>query len=296
VSAEVPLVIAVRAALLRRWPFRRGRRRLARALRLGASQIPGGRVVTAGPLGLKFRVFPDDVYFDLFYFSEYERFETAFMLERLREGGGVIDIGANFGWFTAHAAAAFGGRRWVRAFEPQEDVRAELISNLELNADAFPGDVSVECLPIAVGERAGALALRRTLGASHAYASAFAGLNSAAERLTEVRMESLDSLAQARKLPGTPAFIKCDVEGGEFAVLRGASGLCRGADRPTWLLEINREAAGRAGWQPEDMVSLLRSWGYMEFLFVSHAVRPRRVPAGDRIRLPDNGNLIARSS
>lgn len=285
--------LAARVSLLRHWPFRRGRRRFARALRLGAQQIPAAQVTTAGPLGLKFRVFPDDVYFDIFFFREYERFETAYMLGQLQGGAGMVDVGANFGWFALHAATAVGRTGWIRAFEPQQEVRAELLANLNLNTPA--SGVSFESSGTAIGRHSGSLTIGRSIAASHAYASAFADRGRSDCRLTEVPMESLDSLSQNGALPGVPDFIKCDVEGGELEVLAGAERLCSTVRRPTWLLEINRTAASRAGWQPEDMVGVLSSWGYEEFWFVSHAVRPRRVRVGEMTRLPDNGNIIARS-
>jgi FkbM family methyltransferase len=280
-----------RAALLRRWPLRRGRRRLARALGIGSPDIPASTVVTAGPLGLEFRVFPDDVYFDLFFFGEYEPFETAFMLSRLGKGVGMVDVGASFGWFTVHAATALGDAGWVRAFEPQAQVLAELKTNLALNRLA-PGE-RLACSELAVGERSGFASVRRDPGSSHAYASFLADARSAQALPTAVRLESLDALHEAGALPDVPAFVKCDVEGGELGVLEGARGLCAGPRKPTWLLEVNRAAAARAGWPPEEMIRLLRSWGYGEFLFVSHAVRPRHLTAAEATCLPANGNLIA---
>jgi len=93
-----------------------------------------------------------------------------------------------------------------------------------------------------------------------------------------------------------PAFVKCDVEGAEMEVLRGSHKLCSSPSKPVWLLEINLETSGCAGWVPADMIAFLEEHGYTDFFFLSHAHRPRLVRSRKRpvdIRLQRNGNIVA---
>ncbi len=284
----------LRIKCLSRWPLRRGRRRFARLLNVTCNDIPDGELVNSHPLGLCFRTHPDDVYFDLSYFKEYERFETELMLKLLRPGDSVFDVGANFGWFSLHALKS-DPQRHVWAFEPQTELCEEIRSNMALNDLELLLDQKLHILNLAVGSSRGKLTLNKLKSASHALTTSFAKAEQIESTFT-VPIRPLDEILMEVPENLWPAFVKCDVEGAEMEVLRGSHKLCSSPSKPVWLLEINLETSGCAGWVPADMIAFLEAHGYTDFFFLSHANRPRLVRSRKRpvdIRLQRNGNIVA---
>ncbi len=68
---------------------------------------------------------------------------------------------------------------------------------------------------------------------------------------------------------GRIALIKCDVEGAELDVMKGAGGLLRAADAPMWLFEINLETSAAWGFDPGALIRFLADAGPYEFLRIS---------------------------
>ncbi len=140
----------------------------------------------------------------------------------LRPGDTFVDVGANFGWHSVHAARIVGPAGKVFAFEPVPNIADVLERNCRRN-----GFSNVEVRRLALGARQGQVKL--------ALNSDNPGGGSVAEFGTlPVHMFALDQvIADAR-----PALIKIDVEGYELEVLRGAN---RTLERePVVVLEYNR--------------------------------------------------------
>jgi len=72
---------------------------------------------------------------------------------------------------------------------------------------------------------------------------------------------SLDALGAATALPTGPLLIKCDVEGAELCVLRGAVGLLA-ARRPTMLISVHPPALPKHGHTVADVEAFLAKHGY----------------------------------
>jgi FkbM family methyltransferase len=247
------------------------------------------------PLGLDIRTHADDVYFDVFFFHEYEFRETQLMLALLNKGDTVFDIGANFGWFSLNALKA-DPARWVWAFEPQPELCEELRANAVANGFQELLNTNLRVHEHALGASAGELQLTKSSSSSHALASTY-GANENGARTTSVSVKTLDEIVdRIADQSRLPRFIKCDVEGAEMDVLRGSKRLCAGANKPVWLLEINHEMAARAGWKLIDMLNFLAGCGYSHFVFLSHARRPALVSPHSRrtnFIASRNGNIVA---
>jgi FkbM family methyltransferase len=289
--------LTMRKWILSQYPFRRGRHRFSRLLGISHLNIPSGTIIRTQSTGLKFQAGPDPVFFDLYYFGAYEVFETDFMRRALKPGDTMFDIGANFGWFSLHALELVGRTGSVWAFEPQATLCEELKANAALNGFANTIDQQFIICNCAVGEREGDVSFTSYSGRSHAYLSMYD--SSRGENLSQfsVKINTLDTIvANMPTRFSPPAFVKCDVEGAEFSVLKGGVCLLESDHKPIILVEINHSASRQAGWQPQEMISFLENCGYTDFLFVSHVRRPTKINPGIIPLNPlmaENGNLVA---
>ena len=80
----------------------------------------------------------------------------------------------------------------------------------------------------------------------------------------KVPCTSLDIFAEKQKLARVD-FIKCDIEGYELMMLRGAAKLIA-RYHPLLMLEINEAWTHRAGYKPQDVPVLLAKEGYDMFV------------------------------
>ncbi|NLT72028.1 MAG: FkbM family methyltransferase [Verrucomicrobiaceae bacterium] len=154
------------------------------------------------------------------------------------EGDVVLDIGANFGLFTRFLSEAVGEEGRVFSFEPTPDMFAVLSHSAR-----GLGWKNVSCHQLALSDRPGqatmSIPIRGDGSRNHYEASLDPGVadcGGAVESFT-TGVVTLDEFSQSASM-GRVAFIKCDVEGHEIAVLRGARALLA-RDRPTILLEVN---------------------------------------------------------
>jgi FkbM family methyltransferase len=127
-------------------------------------------------------------------------------------GWAVIDLGANIGVFTLHAALA---GAFVYAFEPNPDCFARLRSNVRDNG-VTP---SVMLFEQAVSDRRGAGRMEVTKGGT---TGGTVARTAAADDSGPVRMTTLDE-AMAQSSVRTIDLLKMDIEGAEAAALKGAS-------------------------------------------------------------------------
>ena len=224
VAATPPslLLEALRLAHRKGLPMRGSARLLDRL----PSRIWGGEVVTvdthAGPMTLPLR---DHGPRQLLLFGEVatERQETALLRALSPRLCNVLDIGANVGWYScllAHTGLRPGGR--IVAVDPNPAVRDYLATN----AARHP---QIEILNHAVSD---------TVGETSFYSAPSSDLSSASRCVgdeTVVPCTTVDEIVAARFT--SVDLVKCDVEGGEPAVLRGARGVRASEDPPIWLLE-----------------------------------------------------------
>ncbi len=162
------------------------------------------------------------------------------MLEHLRPGDTVLDVGAHTGYYTLLASALVGGDGRVWAFEPEPRNARYLRGNVDAN-----GRANVRVTEAAVSDESGT-------------ARFGAGTGTGTGRLTrdgdlEVRTLTLDGFCRRHEL--VPAAVKIDVEGAEQRVLRGATHTLRTA-RPVVFLSTHGPKVRKA------CLDLLESAGY----------------------------------
>ncbi len=140
------------------------------------------------------------------------------MVNSLKPGDTVYDVGSNVGVYTVLLAKAVGEKGMVVAFEPHPGTFGQLLENIKLNNLA-----NVRPFQKAVGERNSQEKLY--IGNVIANFSLLAGaIEGAADKdavpFQIVEVVQGDPFVEAQGLPA-PCAVKIDVEGFEYAVMRG---------------------------------------------------------------------------
>lgn len=157
----------------------------------------------------------------------FEPEEVALISDHLGRADVFVDIGANIGFYSCLARSL--GKHAV-IIEPQEQNLRFVYANLAANHWD-----DVEVFPLGLSARAGVETL---YGVSSTGASLVAGWAAQPRGFHKsIPVSTLDILLGSR-FAGRTMFIKLDVEGFEYQVLRGCSGILAMAPKPTWMVEI----------------------------------------------------------
>ncbi len=188
----------------------------------------------------------------LLAFGDTEATEREVLLSAARPAATILDIGANVGWYSLHFAKVAPSARII-AFEPMPPIHARLLEHLRLNGIAT---VEAEKLALQDAEGDGVLYFHAAeTGATSARNNR--GFDGA---VTEaVRTTTLDRYCADRGL--SPDLIKCDVEGSEFAVVRGGLDTIRRC-QPVIFLELLRKWSANFGYHPNAVLEVLFGLGY----------------------------------
>jgi FkbM family methyltransferase len=187
---------------------------------------------------------------------------TQYLAGCVRPGMTVIDVGANYGYYTLLLADAVGEAGHVIAVEPNPDAVALLTQSVLLNGHAG----RTRIVPSALGASAG----QRLLYVPDNEPKNAALVDRAdlpAGRTLEVSTVTLDEVALA--CPRID-LVKIDAEGGEQEIVAGMRGLIE-RDKPMLVLEYNtaRYAEPRAF-----LDSLLATYGTAEELKLTGETAP----------------------
>lgn len=158
----------------------------------------------------------------------FEPDEVALVRSLLGDCAALIDVGANVGLYTCLARSL--GRRAI-AVEPHPGNLRILRANLAAN-----GWDDTEVVPMGLAEAPGSAQL---FGANTG-ASLVPGWASLPRRTLQrqtIEITALDALLDGR-FAGERLLIKADIEGAEYAMLRGAARTLERAPAPAWMVEI----------------------------------------------------------
>lgn len=164
----------------------------------------------------------------------WEKSITDAFVARLRPGMTVIDVGANYGYYSLLAACCVGGKGKVYSFEPNPRTFEVLTKNIEVNN---VGSI-VQAHPLAVLDSRRKIklhVLHKFQGSSSQFSPELVPEpDTPPEQQPWVDAVSLDEIIQ-----GKVDLIKIDAEGSEPLVFEGMKGiLSRGTDL-TIFMEIN---------------------------------------------------------
>jgi FkbM family methyltransferase len=171
----------------------------------------------------------------------------------IEPGFTVADVGAHVGTFSVIAGARVGSAGHVFSFEPAPDSRRMLQENIGLNR--FERRVTV--VPAAVSDQPGETVFYvdgNSTTNSLMRLSTVSPIRSAPQTPIKVELTTLDVFFGA--LGRDPDLVKIDVEGAEFAVLRGADRILRGPARV--LCELHPYAWPAAGHDGAMLIEWLR--------------------------------------
>lgn len=167
--------------------------------------------------------------------GEAERAVQDVLAKRLRPDMIFYDLGANIGLFSLLAASLVGPTGKVFSFEPDAEIAARLRRNVERN-----GFTNVTVIDAGIWSHSGEMAFARADQSSPDRGTGALAVNT--DRSTvPVRCVSLDDFTQSA---ARPDLIKCDIEGAEAEMLRGATNILR-SHKPSILCEIHSESNDR---------------------------------------------------
>jgi len=201
--------------------------------------------------------------------KRFEETELDVLIDLTRHASVTLDIGANCGYMSIVLTKSHPHLR-VFAFEPVPSTFDSLVHNCRHNGVSD----RVHCEQMAVGECTGTLRMTTRLNTGNYVVS---DGRRQAEATAVVPVTTVDEYLASANLARVDG-IKCDIEGAELFMVRGAT-RCIERDRPWLLLEIEERWTSRQGYHGRDLVAELAGLGYIYFLIVKGS--SRLVPASD---------------
>jgi FkbM family methyltransferase len=249
------------------WP-----RRMLRTVQFGLARLTsrdGFVTARAAPFGLTFKGPAADVITRHIYrLGAHEPAITRYLLEHVRLGPSdiAVDVGANLGWYSVllNRLSAPGAR--IFSFEPDPRTFELLRTNLAANQAT-----RVSAFNIALGEAQGSAQLRRYKDSNNGRHSLIPGDDIAGS--VTVPLDTLVHFWETQGLGDAPiAFMKIDVEGFEYYVLKGAGDLLRRC--ATTLLEYSPASLALAGLPADALIAVLAAHGLTARAFMNGHLVP----------------------
>jgi FkbM family methyltransferase len=230
----------------------------------------------------------------IFLEGAYEPLETLMVCAAVRENDVALDIGANVGYYTALLDGLVQRGGQVHSFEPGQGTFAKLEETkklLRLDRTSLHR--------IAISDSVGHIDFWQSTSGSDAQQSTVK-VAALGETICHNRVEAttLDAFMADLNAQGARdiAFVKCDIEGAELSMIKGARNLLTSEHPPVWLIEHNRAALLEHGNNSIDLVSPFSNF---EIYYVPLSWPPSRMTAtfaakwsGVSRELPDECNLI----
>lgn len=195
--------------------------------------------------------------FEFINWGFYEKAEYHLYHHLLSDGMTLFDVGANIGWYSLLWGKKYPNSK-IYSFEPIPDIYKYLTSNLALNRIS-----NVEPYQLGLSDQNTILTFY--------YNPMITGLSSSKNVLrypnvkeTACNVQTLDSFTEQFKIRSVD-LIKCDVEGAELSVLKGAIHTIQ-RDAPMIVLELFHEWSRAYDYIPDDAIDLLKNLGYRIFL------------------------------
>lgn len=189
-----------------------------------------------------------------------EYWEMNFLLDNLNELSTFIDVGANIGVYTLLAASKIKKGK-IFSFEIDPRALKNLYENIRLN------DLGnrVEVIEKVVSDKNGyeSFVFSKESEVSHILTDEKENKN-----ISKIASIKLDDFIDSRKIRFVD-FLKIDVEGAEYKVLKGLSKTLKGKRVGMILFELNSNLT-RYGAGSNDVFNLLSGFGYKVYSFLNN--------------------------
>jgi len=191
-------------------------------------------------------------------FTEYEAEEAEMILKLVKPGDVVFDIGANIGWYAINILLKHKGTV-VHSFEPIKSSYTYLIKNLILNNQS--ADTAYN-----IGLSDENKSIEFYFDVECAMASSMSDLRGSTNTVREsCQVKRLDDFVATIPTLSKLDFIKCDVEGAELMVFKGARHTIE-KYQPIVFSEILRKWSKKFGYHPNDLIGLFRELNYQCYI------------------------------
>jgi FkbM family methyltransferase len=204
-------------------------------------------------------------------YTDFEPLTTQTICETLKPGDVFLDIGANFGFFSVLAASLVGPAGQVYAVEASPRV----LPVLSANTAAW---TNVTIINAAAGDHTGVTEFHLTedFVNSGIALSPFIGESTK----VSVPIDRLDNLlSDAFGFEGRVDFVKCDVQGDEFAVLDGLRGTISANPSLRLIVEWAPAWMDNAGYDGRSVPEFLRGLGFQQIVVIDDYLRKRMTVA-----------------
>jgi len=182
--------------------------------------------------------------------GENEPSTTSIVEKEVKTGMTVLDLGANFGWFSLICSKIIGESGHVYAFEPDPHLIETLKDNLKLN-----NMKNVSVIPFAVSNKSDKA--RLSLNDSYPTRNRLES-KTLFENTIDVKTISMDEFCEQNNLKVD--FIKMDIEGSEVKAVEGMKKIILENQNIKMILEFNPKAISDVGSSPEDLVAFLEQY------------------------------------
>lgn len=187
---------------------------------------------------------------EILNFDSFEKEELRFVTKLIKDGSAILDIGANIGWYSLNLSKEFKNVR-IFAFEPVPKTYNYLRSNVILNNIT---GIDIYNLGFSDNEKDINIFLNPDCSGN----SSLANLSGSTENII-CKFTTVDLFVRKNNLKID--FIKCDVEGAELLVFKGAIEMLK-RDKPVVFTEMLRKWAAKFNYHPNDIIALFKNLDY----------------------------------
>jgi FkbM family methyltransferase len=256
---ETALSCLVRPSLrcyVRYAPTGLGKAGSAQRLLAGFRSFPETKVARTRS-NARFRAITDDILQGYLYlFGVWEPNITRWVRQTLRPGDTFIDVGANIGYYTVLASRLVARDGHVVAIEASPDFTKAITENLSLNNCA-----NVRLVNVAVSDHSSLLPFYQPSPYNRGNTTSVRVEPTARPRFT-VESKALPEILTPHELRRA-RLVKIDVEGSEYAVVRGLiPALSRMREDAELIVEISPDLLAAQGDTADGLVGLLAYHGF----------------------------------